>query len=175
MLSKPKVLIKATKALAVSLLTVLAAVFFLPSSVYKTIIAAWRNPTYMISDSEKYLSNGIIEKSLLDMLGLGDEGSINMYGLKDASCRQQSICYLGNLFASTFPTATKSISKFARKNLSNYGLNDNKYIGSFLSGFFDGDCLKINASSTDFPRCILSFNATRFNEPMKPVTIDLSL
>lgn len=174
MLSKPKVLIKAIKVFAVSLLTILAGVFFLPTSVYQTVVSTWRNPAYLTFNSEMYLSNGIIEKSLLDMLGLADEGSIDLYGLKDSSCRQQSICYIGNLIASTFPTTSRSISKFARENLSSYGLKDNKYIGSFLSGFADRDCLKINALGTGFPRCILSFNGT-LNEPVKPVTINLSL
>ena len=141
LLSKPVILLKVLKIAAVTLATFLATLFFFPGA-HKFAETAWENPMNALN-LDRYLTNGLQERSVLAALGSKTDETLSRVGLQDNSCRQRSLCYLGEIVKCSFPNTAETVTKFASDNFSNIGFKDNVYARAFISGFVDRNCTGI--------------------------------
>lgn len=141
MLSKPSVLIKTVEAAAVGIVIMLAITFLSPNS-YKLIESAWRDPANTFN-LDRYLSNGLTEKSVLATIGSKTEDVLARVGLQAMSCQERSICYVGEMINCTFPKTAETLSKFAQDHFPNSGIKDYRLAKAFISGFTDRNCTKL--------------------------------
>jgi len=151
MLSRTSTLIKLVKIVAVTIASLLATTLILPGT-YKFVDAAWRNPSATLN-FDRYLSNGVSEKSVLSVLGSKTDETLKRIGLQDYACREQSLCYIGEILKCSFPQTSEGIIKFASENFSNTGIKDNIYARAFVSGFVDRNCSRV-ATSSETSNCL---------------------
>lgn len=145
MLSKPSTLIKMVEVAAITVVGLLGATLFFPG-FYKFLDSAWKDPVNTFN-LDRYLSNGISERSVLGVIGSTTDEALSRVGLQDGSCRERSICYLGEMLKCHFPDTSDMMTKFATENFSSSSYNENKYFRAFTSGFVDRNCTKIAGSS----------------------------
>lgn len=144
-LSKPKVLLKVLKTLAVSLATFAATLMFFPGA-HQFVESAWNDP-FNTLNLDRYLTNGMHERSVIALLGSKTDETLARVGLQDDSCRERSICYLGEILKCSFPDTSEAITKFASENFSNTGMREGVYARAFVSGFVDRNCTKVGSHS----------------------------
>ena len=146
LLSRPIVLLKALKFIAVTLATFMATVFFFPGA-HKFAETLWQDPTNALN-LDRYLTNGLQERSVLAALGSKTDETLSRVGLQDNTCRQRSLCYMGEMVKCTFPHTTETVTKFVSENFSNTGAKENVYARAFISGFVDGNCTGIGGKDS---------------------------
>lgn len=155
-LAKPVVLFKVLKVLAVSLATFMATIFFFPGA-YQFIDAAWKDPVNTLN-FDRYLTNGMHERSVIGLLGSKTDETLSRVGLQDNSCRERSICYVGEIIKCSFPHTSETITKFASENFSNTGIRENVYARAFVSGFVDRNCSRIGFNDAqENQNCLSNF------------------
>lgn len=156
-LSKPLVLLKALKVVAVTIATMLATMFFFPGA-HKFAEAALNDPLDALN-LDRYLTNGLQERSVLAALGSKTDETLSRVGLQDNSCRQRSLCYIGEILKCSFPHTSESITKFASDNFSSTSLKENVYARAFISGFVDRNCTGIGSleSGREAQHCLSNF------------------
>lgn len=154
MLSKPANLFRVIKVVA-SLITILITTTFFFPGAHKFISAAWRNPVNALN-LDKHLSNGINEKSMLDIIGSKTDDALGRIGLQDSSCKQRSLCYMGEILKCSFPETANSITRFTSDNFSNTGIKENVYAKAFISGFVDRNCTKVGSDAPETSHNCLS-------------------
>lgn len=145
MLSKPSTLIKSVGMAAVTIVGLLLATFLSPG-FYKFLEAAWSDPINALN-LDRYLSNGLSERSVLDVIGSTTDEALSRVGLQDGSCRERSICYMGEMMKCTFPGVSDYLTKVASENFSSSRFHDNKYFKAFTSGFVNRNCTNVAWSS----------------------------
>lgn len=143
MLSKPSVLIKTVEATAVFIVLLLTMTFLYPTS-YKFIETVWRDPANTFN-FDRYLSNGLSEKSVLATIGSKTEDVLSRVGLQTMSCREKSLCYMGEIINCTFPKTAETISKFAVNHFPNSSIKDHPLAKAFISGFSDRNCTRVTS------------------------------
>lgn len=143
MLSKKSRLYRMIKVLSITMGTILLSGFFFPG-IYKRLEKTWRDPTSIINLDKYMKSNGILEKSVISSLSSQTDDTLNRIGLHDNTCRQKSLCYLGEAIRCLFPQSSEAIIKFSSENLSNTLFKENKYFDSFVSGFKDQNCTNVD-------------------------------
>jgi len=156
-LSKPVVLFKTLKMIAVTLATLLATMFFFPGA-HRFAETAINDPLEALN-LDRYLTNGLQERSVLAAIGSKTDETLSRVGLQDDSCRQRSLCYMGEILRCSFPHTSESVTKFASEHFSNTNIKDNVYARSFISGFVDRNCTAIGAFETgrETQHCLSSF------------------
>lgn len=159
MLAKPSTLLKVVKVFASLVVSFLAATFFVPGAD-KFFNSVWQDPANVLS-LDRYLSNGVSSRSVVSMLGSSTEDALKRVGLEDSSCREQSVCYLGEILRCSLPQTSETVTKFASDNFSNISLKENKYAKAFVAGFVDRNCTKISTEAREARSCIhrLFYNA----------------
>lgn len=156
LLSKPSTLLKAIKVAAVSAATLIATIFFFPGA-HQFLEAAWQDPLNTLN-LDKYLTNGLQERSVLAVLGSKTDETLARVGLQDNSCRERSLCYLGEMLKCSFPQTADSLTKFATDNFSSTGIRENIYGRAFISGFVDRNCSKVGLTAAqETHNCLGSF------------------
>lgn len=148
-LSKPIVLLKTLKVAAVTLATILVTLFLFPGAS-RFADAAWQDPVNAFN-LDRYLTNGLQERSILEALGSRTDETLSRVGLQDGSCRQRSLCYLGEIAKCSFPHTADTITKFVSENFAESNIKDNIYARAFISGFVDRNCTGIG-TGTNNPR-----------------------
>jgi hypothetical protein len=138
-LSKPSRLLVAFKVTAVAMIAFLASVFILPVSLVQSMATILQNPDRLMK-LEKYLPNGLNEMGIIQMLNEKTDEFLDRFRLNDSSCREQTVCHLGELIRCTFPKASKVSISFISENFSRPKYRNNKHLNSFLSGFIDQNC-----------------------------------
>lgn len=163
LLSKPKNLFKVFKMVAVTMATITATILFFPGTL-KFFKAAWEDPASTLN-LDRYLTNGISERSALSMLGSKADDALSRVGLDDTSCRERSLCYMGEILKCSFPYTSESIARFASDNFSSANIRENVYARAFLTGFSDHNCTKIISESQDSHNCLGNFFNRIINGP----------
>lgn len=143
MLAKPSNLAKAIRMIGSVLAIFLATSFFFPGA-NEFVANAWRNPAHTFN-LDRYLTNGISENSVFAAINSKTDETMNRIGLQRHSCREQSLCYTGEILKCTFPKTSELVTKFAKDNFSNTGFSENRYASAFLSGFVNENCTKFNS------------------------------
>lgn len=144
-LSKPANLMRAVKALAFIMASALATAFFFPGA-HRFMDTILHDPSEALN-LDRYLTNGISERSVLAALGSRTDETLSRVGLQENGCRQRSLCYMGEIIRCSFPETSDNITKFASENFSSTNLKDNTYARAFISGFVDRNCTSIGSSS----------------------------
>jgi len=152
MLSKPSVLFRVIKVAAVTIATIIATTFFFPG-IYTVADSVWRNPVDAFN-LDRYLSNGVREKSVMGIISSKTEDALSRVGLHDSTCRERSICHVGEMLKCTFPDTSEILSKFASENFSNSVYKENRFVKAFLSGFVDQNCTKAGAEDVSSHNCL---------------------
>lgn len=152
MLSKPSTLIKAVKTVAILITTLLtsalATLIFLPNVMW-FILRAIRDP-FNLLNLDKYLNNGISGRTLVETLSWQTDDLLGKIGLHESSCRERSVCYIGQALNYTFPDTASTVTKFSQDNLPDAVYNkDNKYTKAFLAGFTEQNCTSANPDSSE--------------------------
>lgn len=155
LLAKPRNLFKVFKMAALAMATVTATVLFFPGTL-TFLKAAWEDPANTLN-LDRYLTNGISERSALSMLGSRADDALSRVGLEDTSCRERSLCYMGEILKCSFPYTSESIARFASDNFPNANIRENLYARAFLTGFADHNCTKIMSESQDSHNCLGNF------------------
>lgn len=137
-LSKASTLVKTIKVLAAALAVLITISFFYPPLITKIL----RDPLN-ITNLDRFLSDGISEKSMIGLLSLRTDDFLNRIGFRDYTCRQRSLCYVGKILRCSLPNTAEALIKFATNNLSSSGLSEHRYVGAFVTGIEDQSCAKI--------------------------------
>lgn len=133
MMSKPAVLIKVVKFVGVAITTIISATFFFPQT------SKWMNQMLRGKiDTLQYLSNGLSERSIVDMVNSRSDDALNSIGL-DTNCRQRSVCLVGSLIGCAYPDAVT----FVPSRLESTGLKENIYTKAFTQGLVNRTCTNI--------------------------------
>lgn len=161
LLAKPKNLLKVFKMVVVTMATLTATIFLFPGAwgFFKDV---WEDPSNTLN-LDRYLTNGISERSALSMLGSKAEETLSRVGLEDGSCRERSLCYLGEILKCSFPYTSESLARFASDNFSSTNVRENVYARAFLTGFVDHNCTKIMSDGKDSHNCLGKFLNTILN------------
>lgn len=161
LLAKPKNLMKVFKMIAVTMASLTATIFFFPGA-WGFLRAAWEDPSNTMN-LDKYLTNGISERSALSMLTSKADDALSRVGLDDSSCRERSLCYLGEILKCSFPYTSESLARIASDSFSGTNLRENVYSRAFLTGFIDHNCTKVMSEGEDSHNCLSNFFNTILN------------
>lgn len=104
MLAKPSTLMRVAKVVGSLVVSLLTATFFLPGA-HKFLNSVWQDPKKMLN-VDRYLSNGVSGRSVVSILGSRTEEALKRVGLEDSLCREQSVCYFGEIVRCSFPKST---------------------------------------------------------------------
>lgn len=145
MLSKPSNLAKVVRVAVVALTMLMVSAFFFPST-YKFIDAAIKDPTKSIQ-FDKYLSNGIYDKSILNLLGTKADDLLARIGMDDSACQELTVCQSAKALRCVFPHATNGLAKVVSEHYVRPKYRQNRFVNSFLSGFVDRNCNSLAKSA----------------------------
>lgn len=143
LLFKPGNLLRAVKVASVLLASSLGLSIFVPGGS-KFVESLWRDPASSL-DLDSYLTNGVSERSVLDVVSSKTDEAFNRVGIEAQICREKSLCHIGEILRCFFPTSSQSILKFSRENFSSNSekLRELPLAQAFLSGFVDRNCTKL--------------------------------
>lgn len=103
----------------------------------------WQSRLFNPSDIENIIE--LISRSyddLLDRTGLADR----------SSCREKSLCVLGDMMACDFPNFVVTAGRFAQQHLPPIDAHKNKYTKAFVLGLNQTDCNSLyNLNNQDCP------------------------
>lgn len=155
MLSKPSTLIRVFKVISVFFATFFTSALFFPTT-QKIIDRIWRDPSDALN-LDRFLTNGVGEKSVLDMISSRTDEALNRVGLTNNRCRERSLCYLGEVLRCAFPMTSDALSKFSNENFSSSFYKDNRYFKAFSFGFNDQNCTRVQTDLIESGNCIGRF------------------
>jgi len=157
LIAKPVILFTVAKVVTVLVGILSLGLFFLPGAP-QFLEAAWKNPAKTFG-LKKYLSNGVYERSILKALNSRTEELLASVGLDDETCRQKSICHVGETIMTMMPQKTKTAVDFLQENFSNIKPQGDIYFDAFSSGLINGDCSSIMSNETrrERPMCLGHF------------------
>lgn len=145
MLSKPSTLAKVIRVAVIILATIMTTAFFFPGT-YKFIDATIKNPTKTIN-LDKYLSNGIYDRSILNLLGAKVEELLARVGMDDSSCQELTVCQSAKALRCVFPQSTNGLAKLVSEHYVRPKYRQNRFVNSFYSGFVDRNCSSLAKSA----------------------------
>lgn len=138
MLSKPSNLAKATKVVVIALATLMTSAFLFPNA-YKFIDAILKDPSKQLR-VEKYLSNGIYDKSILNLVGAKVDELLARVGMDDSACQELTVCQSAKALRCAFPQSTNGLARLFADNYTRPRYRQNKFVNAFYSGFVDRNC-----------------------------------
>lgn len=104
-------------------------------------------PTYWLTrlttvDLDRYLSNGVSEHSLLEVVGARTGEALRRVGLGSRLCMETCMCRLAELLHHLLPRSSQTVLEFGGHNFSNNSnaLSDNPMAQAFVWGFVDRNC-----------------------------------
>ena len=144
-LAKPIILLRVIKSIVVLLASLMTTAFFFPGA-QKFLEAVWRDPNEAFQ-LDRYMRNGIQGRSVLAAIGSSTEETLNRVGLQDYSCRERSLCYIGEILKCSFPDSSEKVTNFVTENLSSSAGKENVYARAFVSGFVDRNCTLVGLTN----------------------------
>lgn len=145
-LSKPINMLKAMKLVTIFIASSLGLYMVPGGSDF--IGSLWQNPSDALN-LDNYLSNGLSERSVLDVVSARTDEALSSVGLEANFCREKSLCHLGEILHCFLPNTSQTIIKFARENFSSNsnGLKEHPMTRAFVTGFVDRNCTRISAAN----------------------------
>lgn len=163
-LSKISNLVKLIKYVAISAVSILVTSFFFPG-LAKFFDSMWNDPVNTLN-LDRYLTNGLSERSVIGILGSKTDSMLKQVGLSEFSCRQRSICYFGEVLRCSSPRTAEALIKFGSDHFANTSLSSNPTVKSFLSGYVDRNCTSIPLETDKSEYCFRNL----FNSFLGPAT-----
>lgn len=95
--------------------------------------SAWFNPLGQLSPSDF--------EGMIELMTRNYDEMLNRAGLEDrASCRERSLCVLGDMMACDFPNLVVTVGRFAQQHLPPIDTHKNKYTKALILGLNQTDC-----------------------------------
>lgn len=168
-LARPVILIKLLKLLVPLVFSLTITIMLVPGG-HSFINSLYRDPMNTLN-LDRYFTNGVSEKSVLSILGTKTDETLSRVGLQDTSCRERSLCYMGEILRCSLPTTSESITKFASENFANSEIKDYVFARAFISGFVDRNCTNIGIqenSPIENRNCLANFINSMLGESRTP-------
>lgn len=147
-ISKPAAIINIIKFITLALSSFFMSVFVLPNSNfarnYRDRSAPRYNPFGHITRAEV--------ENMIDVVTRNYDETLNRAGFADRStCRERSLCVLGDMMACDFPNIVVTVGRFAQHHLPPIDTHRNKYTKALVLGLNQTDCDR--AYKTDSYEC----------------------
>lgn len=147
-ISKPAAIINLIKFIAIALSSFFMSVFVLPNNNFPRGYRDRPTPRY---NPFGHLTRSEIE-SMIDVITRNYDETLNRAGFSDRStCRERSLCVLGDMMACDFPNIVVTVGRFAQHHLPPIDTHKNKYTKALVLGLNQTDCDR--AYKTDSYEC----------------------
>lgn len=146
LMARTSIIFAIAKAAAVSFVSIMVGLFFMPGALHY-LDAAWRNPTKTLG-LDKYMSNGLYEKSVLKALHDGTDQILNQVGFNDEKCRVKTFCHLGEMGKLMAPNKSRATVSFMRQYFANVKLPNDPHMNAYTTGLVDGSCQNYVTNTT---------------------------
>lgn len=139
-ISKPIAVINVIKFIALAMSSLIMSAFSLPGGIVD-IASRGRNRERSTWISPfGHLSRPEIE-GMIDLMARNYDEMLNRAGLQDrSSCRERSLCVLGDMMACDFPSLVVTVGRFAQQHLPPIDTHKNKYTKALVLGLNQTDC-----------------------------------
>lgn len=156
-LLKPSMALKAA-SLAVSAFIALLSTFVMFPNSYELITEAWRDPSIVMrTENYKFLTNGLGENSVVELVYMKTDAFLNKVGLKEDSCRQKSICYASAIINKLLPSAA-SHARSVMDNVAYVGGSKIKNQIKQMQDYLEQNCTQANLpAGREPPLCLANF------------------
>lgn len=147
-ISRPAAIINLVRFITLALSSFFMSVFVFPNSNFPRGYRERSAPRY---NPFGHLTRSEIE-SMIDVITRNYDETLNRAGFADRStCRERSLCVLGDMMACDFPNIVVTVGKFAQHHLPPIDTHRNKYTKALVLGLNQTDCDR--AYKTDSYEC----------------------
>lgn len=137
-LSKPAVLAKVLVPVVAMFVALTVGALFAPNAAAQFLQAVWHRPDDLLR-IDKWLPF----KDTLDMLNMKSDQFTARIGLTNQTCRERTVCKMGELIHCKFPSSSEALIKFLKRHQI---IRNSKsvYMRSFAAGLVDRNCANEN-------------------------------
>lgn len=147
-ISKPAAIINLIKFITLTLSSIFMSVFVFPNNNFPR---GYRDRSTSRYNTFGHLTRSEIE-SMIDVITRNYDETLNRAGFADRStCRERSLCVLGDMMACDFPNIVVTVGRFAQHHLPPIDTHKNKYTKALMLGLNQTDCDR--AYNTDSYEC----------------------
>lgn len=138
-ISKPATIMNIIRFVTLALSSLIMSSFIFPSTLFE-LSKKSRRERFNRYNPLNQITRADIE-SMIDLMSRNYDETLNRAGLMEKnSCRERSLCVLGDMVSCEFPNVVLTAGKFAQNHLPPIDTNRNKYTKAIVMGLNQTDC-----------------------------------
>lgn len=139
-ISKPATIANVVRFVTLALSSLIMSSIIFPISALFDLTKKRNRERLQRYNPLNYISRQDIE-NMIDSMSKNYDDTLNRAGLLEkGSCRERSLCVLGDMVSCEFPNAVVTVGKFAQNHLPPIDVQKNKYTKALVLGLNQTDC-----------------------------------